>query len=42
MPKSPQRCAIATLPNQHESGTLRPGEGLEVPLAAQIAASGDR
>jgi hypothetical protein len=23
-PKSAKRCAIATLPNQHESGTFRP------------------
>jgi hypothetical protein len=26
-PKSAKRCAIATLPNQHESGTFRLLEG---------------
>src|SRR6202041_3534465 len=37
MPKSAGRCGIATLPNQHESGTFSPYEGLKVALAAGIA-----
>jgi hypothetical protein len=32
-PKSPERCAIATLSNQHESRTFCPREGIELPLA---------
>jgi len=37
--KSAKRCAIVTLPNQHESGTFSPCEGMEVPSAAGIAAA---
>jgi hypothetical protein len=36
--KSAKRCAIVTLPNQHESGTFLPKKGgKEVPLAAKTA-----
>src|SRR5471030_2130523 len=28
MPKSPERCAIATLPDRHESGTFCPDEDI--------------
>jgi hypothetical protein len=42
MPKSAKRCAIATLPNQHESGTFCPCEGGEVPLQAGIAGDDGR
>jgi len=38
--KSAKRCAIATPPNQHESGTLCPCEGTKVPQAAEFAGSG--
>jgi hypothetical protein len=34
MAKSPKRCAIATLPNQHESGTFSLPEALKVRSAA--------
>jgi hypothetical protein len=36
MAKSPKRCAIATLPNQHESGTFSPAKAMKPPLAAGI------
>jgi hypothetical protein len=36
--KSAKRCAIATPPNQHESGTSDPKKGgSETPLAAKTA-----
>jgi len=34
MPKSARRCGIATLPNEHESGTFGPYEGFKVALMA--------
>jgi hypothetical protein len=42
MSKSAKRCAIATLPNQHESGTFCPSEGIKALSAAEIAADGGR
>jgi hypothetical protein len=42
MPKSAERCAIATLPDQHESGTFSPRGGVKVLLAAGIAAEDGR
>jgi hypothetical protein len=42
MPKSAGRCAIATLPDRHESGTCCPREGVKVALEAAIAAGGNR
>jgi hypothetical protein len=35
MAKSPKRCAIATLPNQHESGTFSPAKARKVRAAAE-------
>jgi hypothetical protein len=37
MAKSAKRCAIATLPHQHENGTFRPYEGIKVLSEAGIA-----
>jgi len=34
MTKSARRCGIATLPNEHESGTFGPYEGFKVALMA--------
>jgi hypothetical protein len=38
MAKSPERCAIATLPNQHESGTFSPAKPLTNALKGLPAA----
>jgi len=37
MAKSAKRCAITTLPNQHESGTFCPYGGIKVLSEAGIA-----